>query len=169
MKITRNIPDHLIIENNPLPLAIIVILFALTFVSVGVVIVAAGAWMGSVFIFAGLFFGVVFTIVFVRRVQLVLDRPNNRIELRKRTLLGYSAQTWPLDRLDHAIVETMDNSGRRKRRRSGRNRRYGAAKTHRAVMVFPQATHPVTSVYSSGPSAANTAEAINSWLKSTSP
>ena len=166
MKVTRNIPEHLIIENAPAAMSILVIIFVLTFVGISLAFVSTDPLFGGMFVFAGLFIGVIFSIVFMPHVQLILYRPKNLIALRNRSVFGYSVKSWPLDTLQSAILQSTKSSrtrrGKNRRRRSSRN-------LHRAVMVFSNGTdsteQPVTQAYSSGPSAKRTADAINQWLE----
>lgn len=165
MKVTRNIPEHLIIKNAPAAMSILVIIFVLAFVGIGLAFVSTDPLFGGVFVFAGLFIGVIFSIMFTRRVQLILDRPKNLIALRNRSVFGYSTKSWPLDTLQSAILQSIKSS----RTRRSKNRRRSSKNLHRAVMVFSGGTdstqQPVTQAYSSGPGAKRTADAINQWLE----
>ncbi|MCX7558614.1 hypothetical protein OS190_03485 [Sulfitobacter sp. F26204] len=155
MKITRNTPDQLIIENNPIWLAVFVSAFAMVFVAIGLFNIGAEPVMGFAFIGGGLFFGILFNLAFIRRTQLILDGPRNLVELRRRGWLNYVSMTWELRYLDRAIVESSNS---------------GDSTTYRAAFVInggmDAGTHPVTLVYSSGRGAKRAKDAINAWLDS---
>lgn len=152
MKVTRDTPEQLIVENNPILLAIFVSVFGLIFVGIGLANIAEDFSMGLLFILGGLIFGVGFNMIFVRRTQLILDAPRNLIELRRRSWIRYSAMTWELRYLDRAIVQTSHS---------------GDTPTHRAALIInggmDVGTHPITLVYSSGSGAKRAADAINRW------
>ncbi|MEW9918383.1 hypothetical protein AB2B41_02110 [Marimonas sp. MJW-29] len=154
MKVTRNTPEQLIVENNPLWLAIFISLFGLTFFGIGMANLGSDPGMGALFVACGLGIAVGFNMIFVRRTQLILDRSRDLVELRRRSWSGYSLMTWQLRYLERAVVQTS---------RSGDN------DTHRAALVISggmdAGTHPVTLVYSSGRGARRAAEAVNGWLE----
>lgn len=154
MKISRNTPEQLILDIRPIWLAIFVSVFGLVFLGVGLAIVGSEKGTGIAFILAGAVIVTVFNLAFIRRTQLILDRPRNLIELRRKSFLGYSSRTWELQYLDKAVVETSRSSD---------------TNTHRAALVISDGmdagTHPVTLVYSSGSGARRSADAINSWQK----
>ncbi len=156
MKVTRNTPVQLIIENNPIWLAIFVSSFALAFVIAGIFTVQSETFVGVAFIIGGLIIGTVFNIAFIRRTQLILDGPGNLVELRRKSLLGYKRRTWELRYLDRAEIQTS---------------RSGDTDTHRAVLVIADGmdagTHPITVVYSSGNGAKRASTTINNWLTAT--
>lgn len=153
MKITRNTPEQLVVENNPIWFAVFVTGFALVFVAIGLFTISVEPLNGVIFIFAGLFFGIVFNMVFIRRSQLILDAPRALVELRRRSWFGYKRWTWDLRYLDRAIVQTSSS---------------GDSDTHRAALVIDggmdAGIHPITVVYSSGRGADRARSAINSWL-----
>ena len=152
MKVTRDTPDQLIIENNPLWLAILVSLFGLTFLGIGLANFGSDPGTGAIFALCGLGIAVGFNMIFIRRTQLILDRSRQLVELRRRSWFGYSRMTWDLRHLSGAIVQTS---------------RSGDTDTHRAALVFDggmdAGTHPVTLVYSSGRGARRAKEAIDAW------
>lgn len=152
MKVTRDTPNQLIIENNPVWLAVFVSLFAFLFIVVGIFIVQAETFVGIAFITGGLVIGSVFNLAFIRRTQLILDRPKNLVELRRRSMIGYKRRTWELGHLNQAIVQTSHS---------------GDTNTYRAALVFDDGmdagTHPLTLVYSSGGGAKRASAAVNRW------
>lgn len=152
MKITRNTPTQLIVENNPIWLAIAVTLFALVFVAAGLAMIRTEPVAGIMMTGFAILAAVVFNIAFTRRTQLILDSTKNLIELRRRSWFGYSKMTWELRYLDRAIVEVS---------------RSGDTNTYRAALIITggmdAGTHPLTLVYSSGKGADRAKTAINDW------
>ncbi len=75
MKVTRDTPDQLIISNSPWLIGLMLIIFILIFVAVGLLLITEDFWVGL--LFAGFGGGIGFGafVAFVRRVQLILDRP----------------------------------------------------------------------------------------------
>ena len=71
MKVTRDTPDQLILENNPIWLAVFVSAFGLMFVAVGLFVMVDAFWPGMAFVGAGLFTIVVFNLAFTRRSQFI--------------------------------------------------------------------------------------------------
>ena len=158
MKVIRDTPDQLIVENNPIWLAVFVTVFGLVFLGIGLAVVSTEMALGLMFITAGLGIAIGFNMIFVRRTQLILDTARNLVELRRRGWLGYSSRTWELRYLERAVVETS---------------RSGDTDTHRAALVISDGidagTHPVTWVYSSGRGAERAMNAVNGWLDSHRP
>ena len=152
MKVTRDTADQLIIENNPVWLAVFVSLFAFLFVVVGLFTLQTETFVGTVFIIGGVVIGSVFNLAFIRRTQLILDRPRNLVELRRRSMIGYKRRTWELGHLNHAVVQSSHS---------------GDTNTYRAALVFDDGmdagTHPITLVYSSGSGAKRASDAVNRW------
>jgi|TARA_R110002049_G_scaffold44333_3_gene129764 hypothetical protein len=153
MKITRDTPDQLIIENNPVLLAILLGLFALGFVGIGLFSLGDDTSLGLGFILGGMVFGGVFLAAFIRRSQVIFDRSTGRVEMRRKSVTGYRRRDWDLADLDRAIVERGPSDG---------------SMTYRTALVFTggmdAGTHPITIVYSSGGGADRAAKAINRWL-----
>jgi energy-coupling factor transporter transmembrane protein EcfT len=153
MKIQRETPDQLIIENNPIWVAFFISIFALIFIAAGLFVMTIEFWFGLWFAVCGVIIGVVFNIAFSRRTQIILDRPGNLIELRRKSMLGYKKRVWELRYLDRVVIQTS---------------RSDKSTTYRAAMVFSDGmdagTHPITFVYSSGNGAETAKTAINRWL-----
>ena len=152
MKVKRDTPQQLILENNPVWLAIFVSAFGLIFLAIGMANVGADPMMGLIFMAAGLGIAIGFNMIFVRRTQLILDAGRDLIELRRRGWINHTVMTWELKDLDRAVVQTS---------------RGGKTDTHRAALVISggmdAGTHPVTLVYSGGRGAKHAADAVNRW------
>ena len=153
MKINRNTPQQLIVENNPVWLAVILGVSTLIFVGVGLSKLSQDLWTGAAIIGAALVMGAIFNLAFVRRSQFIFDRPGNLVEMRRKSLVRYTKRSWELAHLERAIVQSS---------------RSDDTTTYRAALVFTDGmdagTHPITLVYSSGRGASRAAEAINNWL-----
>ena len=153
MKVTHDTPEKLIIENNPIWLAIFISVFGMVFVAVGLFLMSQEFWMGLLFAGAGLVVIVVFNLAFTRRTQFIFDHPGNLVDMRRKSLLGFTNRTWSLEHLDRAVIQSSrsDNST-----------------TYRAALVFnggmDPGTVPITIVYSSGSGAERAANAVNNWL-----
>lgn len=154
MKILRDTPDQLILERNPLLMALGFLAIPGGFLVAGVLLWPQEPGLAAAFILISSLVGTVFFIILVRRTQLILDRPRNLVELRRRSVFGYERQTWPLSELRHAklqISTTPDSDG-------------DTSKTYRPALVFTGATHPVTTVFTNGRGNAAAVETINRWL-----
>jgi len=86
MKVTRNTPQQLIIANSPWLIGLLLTGFILIFVAVGLFLLSEGVWAGLVFAVFGGGIGFGAFAAFVRRVQLILDRPSDTITLRARSV-----------------------------------------------------------------------------------
>lgn len=154
MKVTRNTPDQLIIDHFSIFLAIMLVVFFTVFVGVGVGMVLNGALLGLLFVIAGLFFTGAM-LYHTERVQVILDRSNGLLTIRRRNILRYSEVTHDLHALERAIIETST---------SGEDN----SQTHRATLVLTSGMsaghHPITEVYTSVPGPKRVANAINDWL-----
>ena len=152
MKVKRDTPTQLIVENNPIWLAVMVSVFGLVFFGVGMSAFREEPTTGALFMGAGLTVAIGCNMIFVRRTQLILDAGRNLIELRRRGWLKYVVQSWELRYFDRAIVQVS---------------RGDKTDTYRAALVInggmDAGTHPVTLVYSSGRGAKRAVKAINSW------
>ena len=154
MKITHNTPDLLIIDNTPWLVGILLAGMILMPVGFGINALFSGdIQTGLLVLILGGGFGALFFAVFVRRNQLVLDRRDNRVEMRRRTLFRQTSIRHDLRHLRRAIVQTSrsDNSD-----------------THRMTLELDggmdPGLHPFTSVYTSGKGARRGADAVNAWL-----
>ncbi len=160
MKVTRNTPDQLILSNTPWLIGIMLAIFILCFVGAGLFMATEGG--------EGILFGLFFALcggglgfgafcVFVRRVQVVLDRRKNSILIRRQSVFGYDAVEHELSSLSHAEVETTTST------RDGTT-----SKMHRPVLILEKGMsagrHPIVEAYVSGRGAQRMADAVNDWL-----
>ncbi len=154
MKITHNAPDLLIIDSKPWPVRIILVGMVLVVVGYGLETFLNGdTFTGLMTVLLGGGIGGLFIAIFVRRNQLVLDRRDNRLELRRRTLFRHTRVRHDLRHLRRAIVETA---------------RGDKKDTHRMTLELTggmdAGLHPFTEVYTSGRGAQRAADAVNGWL-----
>lgn len=158
MKATRDTPDQLILENNPIWLVVFINLFALVFVAVGLFMLPDQLLVGIAITLGGLLMAVAFNLAFARRTQLILDRTANRIELRRRSLLAYYRQVWSVKDVPRAILQTSMS---------------GDSPTHRAALEVHlygrNEIHPITLVYTSGQGPSGAVAQINDWLNRNRP
>lgn len=153
MKVTRNIPEQLIIENRPWVISVALIAGGLLFLGIGLSIFLSGEMWGLFFMAASLIpFGLLFA--FARRTQVLFLKTDGTLVFRRRTLIGSSSITHRLDEVSNAIVETSHSSN--------------GGPTHRVALVFNSGqsagTHPLTLAYDNFGKHHETAHEINAWL-----
>ncbi|MCF6431688.1 hypothetical protein [Leisingera sp. MMG026] len=160
MKITRNTPEQLILADNPWFIGIALTLFILVFVGAGLGAASTGGanlWFGIFFALAGGGMGFAAFCLFVRRVQVILDRSGGSIVIRRQSVFGYSEAEHRLADLSHAEVESTTS------RSEGRTRTL-----YRPVLVLDggmsAGRHPVVEAYTNGRGPLQLADAINAWL-----
>lgn len=158
MKVTRNTPDQLILSDTPWLIGIMLILFILVFTGAGIAITVSETWAGLIFAFFGGGMGVMAFCVFVRRVQVILDRPADQLLIRRQSVFGYSAVEHSLSDLSHAELESTTS------------RRKGSSSTlYRPVLVLSRGMsagrHPVVAAYTNGKGPARLVDAVNAWLE----
>ena len=152
MKILYNTPERLIVEHKPVWIAVFITLFSLIFIAVGL-LMTRETLFGLVFVGVGLFFGVVFSLVFVKRTQVIFDRTAQTVELRRKSLQRYTRRDWDLRHFERAMVQsTTSDEG---------------TKMYRPTLVFSggmdAGKHPIVSSYQSGKGAQRLVDAINGW------
>ncbi len=160
MKVSRNTPDQLILSNTPWLMGIMLVVFILCFVGAGLFMATEGG--------EGIFFGIFFALVggglgfgafcvFVRRVQVILDRRTDSIVIRRQSIFGYDTVEHDLSNLSHAEVETTTSS-----------RKGNSSKMHRPVLILEKGMsagrHPIVEAYVSGGGAQRMVDAVNGWL-----
>ena len=153
MKVTRNTPARLIVEDRPILITVLLSIFFICTLAGAIFALIAREWMVAGFFTFFTAFVALFIYVFVRRVQVIFDRINRTITFRARNLMGYTQVIYPLDELSHAIKEGYE--------------------TARCVLIFDkgmsEGQHPVTEYSTSGPAPQRLTDAINAWLKDPTP
>lgn len=159
MKVTRNTPDQLILANTPWLIGILLIFFVLIFVAPGLLVVSDGVWQGWIFVVAGGGMGIIAFAVFVRRVQVIFDRPSGTLTIRRRSVFGFSEITHILSNLAGAKLETTTGS-------KGRT-------LYRPTLVLNKGMsagdHPMVQSYTNSGSSRRTVDTVNNWLASAQP
>ncbi len=160
MKITRDTPDQLILENKPWVIGALMIFMFVVFTGAGLMAIASGEILfGALFALLGGGVSAGCFAAFVRRTMVIFDRPGGTINLRRKGVFGMTDVTHELRHLDRAVVQTShstDSDGH-------------SSTTHRCAIILnggmSAGTHPLTLVYSSGSGADRAADAINRWLR----
>lgn len=153
MKITTDTPDLLIVDDRPVVLGVVLMLFTLTFVGIGLAVTFDGSPAGLLFAVFGGGLGLLFFWIFVRRAQLVFHRPEGWVEIRRRNLFGGSKQRFRLDEIERAEVEESSGSE--------------GGVTYRVVLAAhgeSAGLHPFTLAYSNVGRHHEIAARINQWL-----
>lgn len=152
MKVLTNTQEMLILDHKPWLLSLGMIAGLLIFLAIG----------GSALLNGELLFGLMFAgigtvvwgicfMVFAKRVQLILDMEAGQIVKRKRSVLGYAQDVYPLDALRGAELEETRSDG---------------STMYRPVLVMNgQPNLPVVSYYTNGSGPRRTADAINAWIE----
>ena len=155
MKLKKNTEHTLIAEDAPWVFGILLIAFALIFSAIGIGLMASGEWMGILFALFGVIFAPLMFFLIVRRVQLVLYRPENWAEIRRKNLLRQSVSRYGLSEIRRAIVQSTQ----------GEN-----GTLYRVALIVArggvEGDVPLTTAYSNVGKHHQVAEAINAWLGS---
>lgn len=159
MKVTRNTPDQLIVADNPWLIGVMLIFFILIFVGAGMAVMLQGEMLGLIFALGGGGGGLAAFGAFVRRVQVILDRPSDSITIRVRSLLGFSEVRHKLSDLSEVILESTTSSK--------------GSTLYRPTMVLNKGmsagTHPIVNTYANTGGAAHIVKAVNGWLDAACP
>lgn len=165
MKITRNTSQQLILADTPWLIGIMLVLFILTFAGVGIALISQGGDLilpGLVFGLIGGGMGALAFGLFVRRVQVILDRSTGNIVIRRQSVFGFHEVCHRITDLSHAEVE----------RTVSRNN--GSSRTlYRPVLVLDSGMsagrHPIVQAFTNGRGSQHLVDAINTWLPATPP
>ncbi len=159
MKVARNTPDQLIIAHTPWLIGFFLIIFILIFVAVGLFTMSETLIGGLFFALMGGGIGFAAFAAFVRRIQLVLDRPSDTITIRTRSLFGFKEVQHALSSLSHAVLESTTSS-------KGNT-------LYRPTLILDQGMsagpHPLTNAYTNATGPGLVVDAINTWLKTNPP
>ena len=153
MRVARNTATSLILDETPWLVGLGIVFGWLVFFGIGMFVLFAGILAGLIFIAFSFVFGIAFYL-FVRRVQIVFQRNENWVEIRRQSLNGYEKIRYDLDEIEKAIVEASTDDQQRV--------------LSRTTLVIPHGQsaglHPLTDHYSNGSGAEKTANTINHWL-----
>ena len=159
MKVSRNTPHQLIVEDVPWLLGIMLAGFILLFVGVGIGLVLSGEIFGLLFAIGGGGVGGLCFALMVRRVQVILDRPTGTLVIRRRSVLGYSEVRHDLADLSGAILEETRSS-------KGSTLRRPTLVLDRGMS---QGRHPVVATYTNTGGPRKLVQAVNQWLQAHGP
>lgn len=155
MKVAEDTTQRLIIEDRPIALSLFLLLMVLAFGAVGAALLFRGEIWGLMFIVIGSGIPFGFMFLFVRRVQVVFDRTENRVDFHRKNLLRSRHHDLPLADIARAELQVSKN--------------LKGPDNYRAALVVdagPNAGHhPITIAYTSGNDHARCVEAINTWLR----
>lgn len=153
MKVHRNTPDLLIVEDRPWLFGLMLAGFILVFCGIGLSLLFSGDWMGLIFFFAGGGLGLAAFWAFVRRVQVVFHRPGGWIEIRRANMFRRMTTRYDLAGVHRALVESTRSDG---------------GTLYRVALVIKtggiSGTKPLTLAYSNTGDPQGVAGAINAWL-----
>lgn len=153
MKVRRNTPDLLIVEDRPWLFALMITGFTLLFCGIGLVLMMDGEWTGLVFFCAGGGLGLGAFWAFVRRVQVVFHRPEGWIEIRRANIFRKLRSRYDLSGVHRAFLESTQGDN---------------GTLYRVVLLIEsggvQGTKPLTLAYSNVGDHRGVAAAINAWL-----
>lgn len=154
MRVITNSPDLLIVEERPWLIGVFMITGTLAFAGSGLAILLQGQLAGLLFL-GGSAIWMLFFFVFVRRVQVVFNGSKGWLEIRRRSLLGYSKVRHELSEIDRAIYQVSSGDG---------------SDTYRITLIVPRGQsagkHPLTEYYSGFAGTKQVVQVINSWLDS---
>jgi len=155
MRITHNSPDHLILDRRPWILGAALIVLILTGLGMGMNLLMKGTPEGAFFLFGSTILVFIFYL-FVRRIQVVFDRPGRYVEIRRKSLFDSSAERHMIHEVSEATIQTFTSDD--------------GDLLYRIALVIPQGqsqgTHPITEVYYDGWDAHGVANRVNDWLNS---
>lgn len=150
---THITPDRLFIDKNPKLLAGLLVGFLVVFWGIG--ISGLFDWF-TMILWVGMSTAIVGSLLYslAQRIQIILDRAENKVILRTSTLLRKTDIDFKLEHLAKAELQTMTNDK--------------GAELGRAVLVFDDGMHegewPLTPHFSDKGPWADIVEGINDWL-----
>lgn len=152
MKVTRDTPDHLILEDLPVALGIGLFLFLMAFVLPSGLLIYFGEWaIGLFFVLFGGGLGLLAIVVFVQRRQVILDRAAGTLTIRSASILHRDQQVHPLSEVSGAEVRISPGG-----------------QSLFAAIIIPdgeaKGVYPLGASSAKGPDPATVAQTINRWL-----
>jgi hypothetical protein len=152
MKVVHKTATHLVIEDRPWLIGILMILMALGFVVGGMALWATGQYFGGLMlVLVGGGVPLLVAGMMVQRVRLTFDREAGRITRTCRSVLGLTQDTFALDRLEAVRVGVSTDSD-------------GTTYRTELRLKAPIEVVPFTSYYTSGRKPEQMADAVNEWL-----
>lgn len=152
MKVIQRTEQILMIEDQPWLIGVLMIIMALTFAFGGMAILASGELFGGLMmLLIGVGVPVLIGALMVQRVRLTFDRSAGTVTRTRRSVLGLTQTTHPLDRLDRARVGVSTDSD-------------GTTYRMELDLRDPQEMLPFTTYHTSGRRPEAMAQEVNDWL-----
>lgn len=151
MKVRVETADHLVLEERPVLLAVVLSVALLGVVALAIGRAQAADWGGAGMFTLGSVVVMVAIVAFIRRTIAEFDRPAQRVTIRATTLLRTTRREFPLTEIAGAEVQTS---------RSGK----GGPAHRPALRLRPAGAVAITPVYTSGRGAGRAVAAIERWL-----
>jgi hypothetical protein len=152
MKVLHDSDTLLMLEDRPWRIGILMIVMALAFAFGAMALIGAGQVPGGILMaLVGVGVPVLLGALFVQRVRLTLDRKTGLVTRTRRSVLGLTQATHPLQRLTGARVGASVDSD-------------GATYRMELCLADPPETVPFTTYYTSGQRPHRMAEVVESWL-----
>jgi hypothetical protein len=152
MKVIHRSDSLLMLEDQPWLIGILMIGMALIFLIGSMALLSSGEiFGGSMMGLIGVGVPLLIGALMVQRVRLTFDRQSGQITRTRRSVLGLTQQTYPLDRLVEARVDASSDSD---------------GTTYRMELRFrdPADNLPFTTYHTSGRKPDQMARAVNDWL-----
>ncbi|NJS39995.1 MAG: hypothetical protein HC783_14365 [Rhodobacteraceae bacterium] len=145
-------PDRLVITDRPIVLGVMLSALLLALIGFSLAAAASGTWVGAAILLFGALVIAGITAVFIRGIDLILDRPSGKAHLHNSTLLGKTWLNWPLSDVTGAVVQSTHGGE-------------DSGMTYRpALQLSGGRTQELTPIYTSGKGAARAVTAIERWL-----
>jgi hypothetical protein len=152
MKVIHRTDDLLMIEDRPWFIGIMMIVMALVFAFGGMALLASGEVFGGLMmLLIGVGVPVLIGALMVQRVRLTFDRRAGTVTRTRRSVIGLTQTTHPLDRLDRARVGVSTDSD-------------GTTYRMELDLRDPPETLPFTSYHTSGGRPEEMTRTVNDWL-----
>lgn len=151
MRVRTETPDLLVLDDRPLMIALLLLVFALLDLGVVMALASQGDWAGVGMLGLGLPMMAVAWYFFVRRTIVFLDRSTGLVTRRVAMLVGQTEERLPLSDVVGAETQSPTMS-------KGRS-------TYKPVLILRNGgRHPLLSVSTSGRGPSRAVAAINRWL-----
>jgi hypothetical protein len=152
MKVIHRTDQHLMIEDRPWLIGVLMIVMALVFAFGGMALLASGEVFGGMMMLViGVGVPVLIGALMVQRVRLTFDRSTGTVTRTRRSVAGLTQTVHRLDRVDRARVGVSTDSD-------------GSTYRMELDLRDPPETLPFTSYHTSGRRPEEMAQAVNDWL-----
>lgn len=152
MKVIHQSATHLIVEDRPWLIGIFMIVMALIFLAAGMALASSGKIFGALMmVLIGGGVPLLLGALFVQRVRLTFDRAAGTVTRTRRSVLGLTETSHPLNRVERARVGVSSDSD-------------GTTYRMELELGSPDDFVPFTTYYTSGKRPERMAQAVNDWL-----